>query len=158
MKDSGITEKTSKSQPKWLTILRVALGLILFWKGITFIRDSSNLQLMLQRISIGVIDKNTDWMAFLITYINLLGGLFITVGLFTKTTSIIQIPILIGAVFFANTRNGLNQSSSELIVSAIVLVLLIIFSIIGSGALSADEYFRSYYKAGYDDGNTKKLF
>ena len=84
MKDSSITEKTSKSQPRWLTILRVSLGLILFWKGITFIRDSSNLQLMLQRISIGVIDKNTDWMAFLITYINLLGGLFITVGLFTK--------------------------------------------------------------------------
>src|SRR3569623_967556 len=153
LKEANITEKTSITQPRWLTILRVALGLILFWKGITFIRDSSDLQLLLQRMSIGVVDKNSQVIAFIITYVNLLGGLFITVGLFTKTSSIIQIPILIGAVFFVNTKNGLNQSTGELILSAIVLVLLILFAIKGSGVLSADEYFRSYYKAGSEEGN-----
>jgi len=158
MKEIDITEKTSVNQPRWLTIVRIALGLILFWKGISFIRDSSDLQLMLQRMSIGVVDKNSEWIAFLITYINLLGGLFVTVGLFTKTSCIVQIPILIGAVFFVNTRHGLNQSTSELVLSAIVLSLLILFSIIGSGVISADEYFRSYYKAGSVDGSTKKLF
>ena len=157
LKEANITEKTSITQPRWLTILRVALGLILFWKGITFIRDSSDLQLLLQRMSIGVVDKNSQVIAFIITYVNLLGGLFITVGLFTKTSSIIQIPILIGAVFFVNTKNGLNQSTGELILSAIVLVLLILFAIKGSGVLSADEYFRSYYKAGSEDGNTKSF-
>ncbi len=158
LKEANITEKTSITQPRWLTILRVALGLILFWKGITFIRDSSDLQLLLQRMSIGVVDKNSQVIAFIITYVNLLGGLFITVGLFTKTSSIIQIPILIGAVFFVNTKHGLNQSTGELILSAIVLVLLILFAIKGSGVLSADEYFRSYYKAGSEEGNTKKFF
>jgi len=158
MEHIDITEKTNLSQPRWLTIIRIALGLILFWRGISFIRDSSDLQLMLQRMSIGVVDKNTEWIAFLITYINLLGGLFITVGLFTKTSCIVQIPILIGAVFFVNTKHGLNQSTSELILSAVVLLLLILFAIKGSGVLSADEYFRSYYKAGSEDGNTKKFF
>ena len=158
MADTNITENTSVSQPRWLTIIRIALGFILFWKGITFIRDSSDLQEMLKRMSIGVVDKNTEWIAFLITYINLLGGLFITVGLFTKTSCLVQIPILIGAVFFVNTKHGLNQSSSELVLSAIVLILLILFAIKGSGVLSADEYFRSYYKAGSEDGNTKKFF
>ena len=138
MKESNITEKASINQPRWLTIVRIVLGLILFWKGITFIRDASDLQLMLQRMSIGVVDKNTEWIAFLITYVNLLGGLFIIVGLFTKTSCIIQIPILIGAVFFVNTRAGLNQSPSELVLSAIVLVFLILFAIIGSGAIPAD--------------------
>jgi putative oxidoreductase len=157
MKEADITEKTSIDQPRWLTIFRVALGLTLFWKGISFIRDTSDLQLLLQRMAIGVVDKNNEWIAFLITYLNLLGGLFITVGLFTKTSCILQIPILIGAVFFVNTRDGLNQSTSELLLSAIVLVLLIIFAILGSGAISADEYFRSYYKAGSEDGATKKL-
>src|SRR5450631_119725 len=109
MKEADITEKTSVSQPRWLTIVRIALGFILFWKGINFIRDSSDLHLMLQRMSIGVIDKNSQWIAFLITYINLLGGLFITVGLFTKTSCVIQIPILVGAVFFWSSRQGLNQ-------------------------------------------------
>jgi uncharacterized membrane protein YphA (DoxX/SURF4 family) len=158
MKEADITEKTSVSQPRWLTIVRIALGLILFWKGINFMRDSSDLHLMLQRMSIGVVDKNSVWIEFLITYINLLGGLFIIVGLFTKTSSIILIPILISVVFFVNTRHGLNQSTFELVLSAIVLILLILFSIKGSGVLSADEYFRSYYKAGSEDGNMKKLF
>ena len=153
MKEADITEKTSVSQPRWLTIVRIALGLILFWKGINFIRDSSDLHLMLQRMSIGVVDKNSHWIEFLITYINLLGGLCIIVGLFTKASSIILIPILISAVFFVNTRHGLNQSTFELVLSAIILILLILFSIKGSGVLSADEYFRSYYR-----GNTKKLF
>ena len=158
LKEAHLTEETSTTQPRWLTIIRIALGLILFWKGITFIRDSSDLQLLLQRMSIGVVDQNSQVIAFIITYVTLLGGLFITVGLFTKTSSIIQIPILIGAVFFVNTKNGLNQSNSELILSAIVLLLLILFAIKGSGVLSADEYFRSYYKAGSEDGNTKKFF
>src|SRR5664279_977340 len=158
MAESDITEKTSTSQPRWLTIVRIALGLILFWKGISFIRDSSDLQLMLQRMSMKVIDKNSEWIAFLITYLNLLGGLFIAVGLFTKTSSVFQIPILIGAVFFVNSRHGLNQTNFELILSVIVLILLIIFAIQGSGVISADEYFRSYYKAGAEDGHTKKFF
>lgn len=157
MSAADITEKTSIRQPRWLTIVRIALGFILFWKGINFIRDTSDLQLMLQRMSVAVIDKNYEWIAFLITYINLLGGLFITVGLFTKTSCIVQIPILIGAVFFVNTKHGLNQSNAELILSVIVLILLILFSIKGSGVLSADEYFRSYYKAGSEEGNTKKF-
>jgi putative oxidoreductase len=158
MKEADITEETSTTQPRWLTIVRIALGLILFWKGISFIRESSDLPLMLQRMSIGVVDKHTQWIAFLIAYINLLGGLFIVAGLFTKSSCIIQIPILIGAVFFVNTRNGLNQSPSELILSAIVLILLILFSVKGSGVISADEYFRSYYKAGAEDGSMKKIF
>ena len=83
--------------------------------------------------------------------------MFIGVGLFTKTSSIFQIPILIGAVFFVNSRHGLNQTNSELILSVIVLILLIIFAIKGSGVISADEYFRSYYKAGSEEGNTKKF-
>jgi len=158
MNQADITEKTSVTQPRWLTIVRIALGFILFWKGINFIRDSSDLSMMLQRMSIGVVNKNSEWIAFLITYLNLLGGLFIAVGLFTKTSCVIQIPILIGAVFFVNTKNGLNQSNTELILSVIVLILLILFSVKGSGVISADEYFRSYYKAGSEEGNTRKFF
>ncbi len=158
MKEGDITEKTSTTQPRWLTIVRIALGFTLFWKGITFIRDSSDLHLMLQKMPIDVVGSNYQWIAFLITYINLLGGLLIGVGLFTRTSSIIQIPILIGAVFFVNSRQGFNQGTSELVLSVIVLILLILFAIKGSGVISADEYFRSYYKAGSEEGNTKKFF
>ncbi len=154
--EANITEKTSTSQPLWLTIVRIALGFVLFWKGINFIRDSSLLQEMIQRTGIGMFDKNSSVFAFIITYINLLGGLFIAVGLFTRTSSIIQIPILLGAVFLVNIKQ--TDSGFELVLSIIVLVLLVIFAFKGSSAISADEYFRSYYKAGSEEGNTRKFF
>jgi NADH:ubiquinone oxidoreductase subunit 3 (subunit A) len=51
----------------------------------------------------------------------------------------------------------MGTSTIELLLSIIVLLLLIVFVIKGSGAISADEYFRSYYKAGYESGHTKNL-
>ncbi|MEP6584101.1 MAG: DoxX family protein [Ginsengibacter sp.] len=157
MSEAVITEKTNAGQPKWLTIVRIALGFILFWKGINFIRDSSVLQSMIEHTGIGMFDKNASALAFIITCITLLGGLFISVGLFTRASSIIQIPILLVAIFFVNMKQTGN-SGFELVLSIIVLVLLVIFAYKGSGALSADEYFRTYYKAGSEEGNTKKFF
>ncbi len=157
MKEATITEKTSTSQPVWLTIVRIALGFILFWKGINFIRDTTMLQSMIAHTGVKLIDNNSSVLAFLITYINLLGGLFIAVGLFTRTSSIIQIPILIGAVFLVNMKQASN-SGFELVLSILVLLLLLVFAYKGSSTISADEYFRSYYKAGSEEGNTKRFF
>lgn len=157
MIESPVTEKTHISQPAWLTILRIALGIVLFWKAIVFIRDTSLLQTMIENTGIGFFSKNSETLAFIVAYITLLCGLFILTGLFTRTSSIVQIPILIVAIFFVNSKN-ISQSSFELIVSVIVLIVLIVFAVKGSGTLSADEFFRTYYKAGTEDGNTKRLF
>lgn len=157
MIESPVTEKTQISQPAWLTILRIALGLILFWKAIIFIRDTTLLQTMIENTRIGIFSKNAEALSFIVAYLTLLCGLFILSGLFTRTSSIVQIPILIVAIFFVNSKD-IGQSSFELIVSVIVLVLLIVFAIKGSGTLSADEFFRTYYKAGTEDGNIKRFF
>ncbi len=84
--------------PVWLTLARIAVGLMLFWKGILFIHDSSILENILQRSQLNFFINNEKMLAYIIPYINLLGGLFIATGLFTKWSSLIQIPILIGAV------------------------------------------------------------
>jgi hypothetical protein len=55
-----------------------------------------------------------------------------------------------------NSKN-LEQSTFEFILSIVVFLLLILFAIKGSGTLSADEYFRTYYKAGSEKGNTDRL-
>jgi uncharacterized membrane protein YphA (DoxX/SURF4 family) len=154
MSEANITEKTN-DQPRWLTVFRIILGLVLLLKGISFIRDMAALRSMIELTGVEAFSHHSDTLAFVVACINLLGGLFIACGLFTRTSSIVQIPILIIATFFVNIR---AESSGELILSAIVLLLLILFAIKGSGALSADEYFRSYYKAGNEDGNTGKFF
>ena len=156
MTESPITEKTSSKQPAWFTLLRILLGFILFWKGIVFIRDTELLKLLIDRTGIGVFSKNSEALAFIVSYLSLLSGLFIASGLFTKASSIVQIPIVFIAIFFINIKN-IGETGFELVLSIITLLLLIFFAFKGSGTLSADEYFRTYYKAGGEDGNTRRF-
>jgi uncharacterized membrane protein YphA (DoxX/SURF4 family) len=112
---------------------------------------------MIERTGIGFFSNNAEALAFIVAYLTLLCGLFILTGLFTRTSSIVQIPILIVAIFFVNAKS-MGQSGFELALAVIVLVLLIVFAIKGSGTLSADEFFRTYYKAGGEEGNTQRFF
>ena len=146
------------TQPKWLTLLRIVLGVILLWKGFIFFQNSVLVESLLKRNTFQMIDNNSETFAFIITYINLLGGFFILIGLFTRWMCLVQIPILLGAIFFVQDMASVSFTNSELLLSIAVLVLLVLFLIKGSGALSADEYFRSYTKAGLEPGHTKNLF
>lgn len=156
MQETKITEKTH-IQPRWLTIVRIILGLVLIYKGILFIKDTTLLQKLVEETGIGVFSKNTDALAFIIAYLSVLCGLFIACGLWTKISSIVQIPILIIAVFFVNIHR-IDSSAFELVLSLITLILLFVFAVKGSGTLSADEFFQTYYKAGTEDGQTKRWF
>ena len=146
------------TQPKWLTLLRIILGIIILYKGFIFFKNSVLVESLLKNNSFQMIDKNSETIAFIITYINLLGGFFILIGLFTRWMCIIQIPILLGAIFFVQDMASASFTNTELLLSIAVLVLLILFAIKGSGALSADEYFRNYTKAALEPGHTKNLF
>jgi len=156
--DHKIIKNSSNKQPIWLTLVRVILGFILFWKGIQFIQDSSRLESILQNSGFHLLDKNTRVLTFIIPYLNLLGGFFIASGLFTRWTSLVQIPILIGAVVFSNMQGGMSFSNNDLTLSVITLILLIVFVIKGSGYISADEFFRTYYNAGTENGYTQNFF
>lgn len=135
------TNKSSTNKLLWITFFRIALGIILMWKGISFIRDIAELTSMIEQTGVGVFSRISGAIASVVSVLSLLCGFFITVGLFTRWSSIVQIPIVIVAIIFVNIKN-IERNSFELILTIIVLVLLILFSIKGSGQLSADEYFR----------------
>jgi putative oxidoreductase len=84
-------------QPAWLDILRICLGLFLCFKGIAFLNDIWVLQRLLSHI-------NLNWDSFytaqVIAFVHLIGGFLITIGLFTRTAILFQIPVLIGAIIF----------------------------------------------------------
>ena len=156
MQEGTVSGKTTV-QPLWLTVLRIILGFILAWKGLIFIRDYALLQNYIQESGVGFLSQNAKTLAFVVAYLSLLSGLFIATGLWTKLFAAIQIPILIVAVFFVNIK-GFGESPFESVISIITLILLIVFVVKGSGKLSADEFFRTYYKAGTEKGKTKNFF
>ena len=134
---------SSRHHPKWLVVLRVMLGLCLFIKGIGFIQNSVVLSGVISQTSFL---QNASWLSSLIPWIHLLGGSMILAGLFTRFWTLVQIPILLGAVFFVNVKRGIFAGESDLLFSIIILILLIFFFIEGSGTISLDNYFSNTSK------------
>ncbi len=128
---------SERQQVNWILILRVALGLLLWFKGLTFISHTQNLETI---ISGSRFRDQAHWLALYVAWAHLFGGVMIMIGLLTRVAVIIQLPVLIGAVFFVNAANGIMTADSGLWLSILVLVLLIFFLIEGGGSYSMDRY------------------
>ena len=81
---------------------------------------------------------NAFWVTHYVALAHLAGGVFIAIGLLTRFSVIVQLPVLIGAVII-NFMGVLNMM--ELIQSLIILALLLFFTFYGSGRFSADHFF-----------------
>lgn len=145
-----IQEWGATHHPRWLVVLRVALGLCLFAKGIVFMSNSVQLE---ELLSGSPMAGNAGWLSIAITGANILGGFMLIVGLLTRWVAIFQIPILAGAIIFINSQKGGFAAGSELGLALAVLLLLIFFLIEGSGPLSLDHYF--HLNRGRDSQGTK---
>ncbi len=71
-----------------------------------------------------------------VVFAHLLGGLALVLGMFTRAACIVQIPILLAAVFVVNANTTMMQPYWEMVTSVVVLILLVYFMIIGNGPLS----------------------
>ncbi|OYX83740.1 MAG: DoxX family membrane protein [Flavobacteriales bacterium 32-34-25] len=121
-----------------LDLVRIALGVFLFVKGIYFI---TNIPYLVDLIS--PIDNIGGGM-FLIHYItpaHMIGGIMIAFGLLTRWAIIAQLPILMGAVLV----NFMGEMHSEsLFLALATLAVCVFFLFYGSGKHSADYYFKMY--------------
>lgn len=125
--------------PRWLVLPRVALGICLFVKGISFISNTVNLESLLTEANVRLTDA---WLPLVITWLHLLCGFLIIIGLLTRWAVLLMIPILLGAIILVNAPKGVFAAESEFGFSLIVLLMLIFFFIEGGGPLSLDDYFR----------------
>ncbi|GAA4793583.1 hypothetical protein GCM10023231_22370 [Olivibacter ginsenosidimutans] len=122
--------------PRWLDVVRIVLGAVIFAKGVSFIADTSILYQLLTNANFHLsILSAVHYIAFA----HLVGGIFIALGLVTRVAVAFQLPILFGAVFFVNITNGFSFLNSEFWFSLIVLLLLLLFFIVGSGTYSLDH-------------------
>ena len=136
-----------KSLNKWanahtylpVDLLRMALGVFLFMKGVYFF---SNIQYLIDLLApIDRFDKFGGGM-FLIHYIapaHLIGGILIFFGLLTRWAIIAQLPILVAAVII-NFMGHMHEQN--LLLALITLVICLFFAVYGSGKNSADYYFK----------------
>ncbi len=125
-------------RPGWLDFLRIILGLFITFKGFEFMFNIEGL-----RGTTAGMDMMFSGaaLAHYVIFAHALGGPLIIFGLFTRIASLIQVPILIGAVIFVNYPKGFLSVGNhmELEISLIVLAGLITFMVFGGGKFSIDE-------------------
>jgi len=132
--------KSIESLDKWayahtyfsIDILRVALGVFLFIKGLHFISQSQILIELIEPLKgFGGMMVSVHYVAFA----HLVGGFLIAFGLLTRLAIAVQIPILLGAVLI----NFVGEMNPGNLVQAFVVLLISVFFIFyGSGKHSAD--------------------
>lgn len=113
-------------------LIRIFLGTALFIRGIVMITDPSAI------VSIaGAHDYY--WLHSLVMVTHIIGGGLLIVGYQTRLAAIIQLPILVGAVFFVHLEQGLLATGQSLELSVLVMFLLLIYFLFGSGELALDK-------------------
>ena len=128
---------------KWLDIIRIVLGILILSKGISFVSDTEALrQLFIQKSVYGFSGLMLMALTHIVAFAHLVGGVLIIIGLVTRFAVVTQIPILLGAVFFVNISGGFSPLNSELWLSLVVLMLLILFWVVGSGPYSVDHWMK----------------
>jgi len=116
--------------PQWLDIVRILLGVFLCYKGIDFLMNMGTmLALITNKMSFG--SFSSMLMSNYIAFAHILGGGLLIMGVLTRFACLLQIPILIGAIFFVN--NDLYRPFSAVLLPVVTLLLLIVFLIVGNG-------------------------
>jgi putative oxidoreductase len=136
-------KKWDLSHPVIFVALRVILGVCLTTRGIYYLNDMIPINDLIRNSSLNALHLNTQ-LALLITWVHILGGTLITLGLFTRISVWAQIPILLGAIIFINLANSTSATFSALLFSVFILALLILFAFEGGGVISMDTYVKRH--------------
>jgi uncharacterized membrane protein YphA (DoxX/SURF4 family) len=117
-------------------LIRIYLGLGLLVKGVFFFFHPNLL----------VVPAQNAWLApylRLVPYLHTVGGLLLALGVFTRLAALVQLPILFAAVFLVNLPRMSGLGGREGVeFSALVLFLLVLFVIWGSGPLSVLRFLK----------------
>jgi putative oxidoreductase len=124
-------------RPGFLDLFRFALGVFITYKGLYFITHMQELEMTTSGVNVYFAGLT---LAHYIIFAHILGGPLIFFGLFTRIICLIQLPILIGAVFMVNAPKGFLSIGQhmELWLSIVVFVGLIVFMVFGAGRYSID--------------------
>jgi putative oxidoreductase len=124
-----------RHHPRWMDIVRIALGIFLCYKAVDFLYSMSDL--------INLMSSQTSFAFFTyvlaghyVVFAHLLGGVFLVFGVLTRFACLIQIPVMLGALFFVRSNQDMLRPYSEIGITILVLLLLVYFLIAGNGPWS----------------------
>lgn len=130
------TDRVRRNQDLSAALVRIYLGLGLVAKGVFFLGHTEWLRDMTLE---GHVPLASLALAHYIALAHIGGGLLLAIGLLTRIAALVQLPILIGAVFYVHWTEGLFSGGQGIEFAGLVLFLLLVFTVFGGGRWSVDE-------------------
>ena len=130
----------SAHHPKIIDIVRILLGVLLVVRSYVYFTNRGYIRELV--VTTQAIRQSPAAIWALInysTYIQLVCGIMLLLGLRTRIAAIILVPLIFGAIFFVNILNPFFNA--ELWLSIMVMALLVMFIVLGSGPISLDRLF-----------------
>jgi len=143
---TDVQAKIEEHRGIFFDLVRIYLGIGLFVQGIQFSRDTDFLaQAVRQTRAPEFLFNAFDlFAAHYIVMAHIGGGLLLAAGLLTRVSALFQLPPLIGAVALAYSKQeGVFTHNQEFQFTALVLYLLVLILIRGSGPLSVDHVLKN---------------
>ncbi|HVW27080.1 MAG TPA: DoxX family protein [Polyangiaceae bacterium] len=139
----ALRRKTSRPSVGF-DLLRVYLGVALFVRGALFVADPDRLM--------SLVGRSGDWfmpmlVAHYVSAAHICGGILLALGVATRIAALVQVPVLLGAVFFVHWGDGLLRAGQSLELAGLVLAMLLAYSVCGAGPLSFDHWVRERQRA-----------
>jgi uncharacterized membrane protein YphA (DoxX/SURF4 family) len=121
-----------------LDLMRIYLGIGLMIKAVFFMSHSDYFLQLMETVG-------SMWFApaILMHYVilaHLFGGLCLTLGLITRAAALVQLPILLSAMFYVHLPHMVSsiEARQSMEFAGLVLFLLILISVYGAGRWSLD--------------------
>lgn len=128
-----------RHHPKWLDVLRILLGIVLFLKGLSFITNKELVQSILSA-------NNFEFIPVLILHwvivFQMAHSILIGLGLLTRVAIAMQLPIVLVAIYLIASRVEFSVFSNDIWMAIFIVFLLVFFFVYGGGAFSVDGYLK----------------
>lgn len=118
--------------------VRIYLGFALVVKGFVYVFHHGTLAAMMETAGVPFAGSS---LAEVVAVAHITGGLMMTFGILTRIGAAVQIPNLLGALFFVHLKEGFFTESQTLEFTLLVLFLLCVIAVVGAGRLSIDWAF-----------------
>ena len=123
----------------FLDLVRIYLGAGLFVKGIFFMVNRDYLDKLLRDSGDLVIAPVT--IAHYVIPVHIFGGILLALGLLTRVAALLQLPILLGAMFWIYLPKAMAvEPRLNFEFSALVLFLMLLIVVFGAGRWSVDHW------------------
>jgi uncharacterized membrane protein YphA (DoxX/SURF4 family) len=133
----------SSKQARWsdpavgLDVIRIYLGIGLMVRGALFISKPEVLMDFLSRTDSWFVPLAVS---HYVVAAHLCGGIMLALGLGTRLAAALQVPPLLAAVLFVHMGEGLLTAGQSLEFAGLVLAMLLVFTVVGSGRISLDSW------------------